>query len=516
VIDDREVSAENDDLDEFARAGVAWGNDNVVLTTVGVDIGSSTSHLMFSKLWLQREAQLLSSRFVVVERRVLYKSPISLTPYRPDGLIDVARLADFVGHAYATAGFDRQDIDTGAVILTGVALERANSRAIAELFAREGGKFVCASAGHILEAILSAHGSGAVELSRRNGNAVLNIDVGGGTTKLTLVVSGKIAGTLAIAVGARLLVFDGAGRIEHLEPSGSVCTRLAGMDVQVGDIVSTDGRRRLGDFMAGLILAASQGQWAELDHQALHLAGSLPVGSVPDAITFSGGVAEFVYGRSSMDYGDLAHELAEAILVRFGVQSIPIVTPNEGIRATVIGASQYSVQLSGSTVFVSDEELLPLRNVPVVRLLEDSPIELNPTSIVEAIVGAAVEMGLNDFAGPVAVAIPWNVTPRHTVIRSLAEALLAFHRSRDHAGLPLIVAIRGDIAATLGSILAEDLAAECGLVILDGLDLEPLDYVDLGEVREPSNVVPVIIKSLVFPGSGTPTGPVSQSEATPF
>src|SRR5712691_13522044 len=67
---------------------VTWALDNVELTTVGVDVGSSTSHLLFAKLHLQRLTQSLSSRFVVVHREVLHRSPILLTPYRPDGLID--------------------------------------------------------------------------------------------------------------------------------------------------------------------------------------------------------------------------------------------------------------------------------------------------------------------------------------------------------------------------------------------------------------------------------------------
>src|SRR3982074_2287928 len=140
---------------------VTWALDNVELTTVGVDVGSSTSHLLFAKLHLQRLTQSLSSRFVVVHREVLHKTPILLTPYRPDGLIDVQALEHFVHAAYAEAGLTPDDIDTGAVILTGAALERANARAVAELFAGAGGKFVCASAGHNLEGILAAPAAGA-------------------------------------------------------------------------------------------------------------------------------------------------------------------------------------------------------------------------------------------------------------------------------------------------------------------------------------------------------------------
>ena len=192
---------------EARTADTIWQVDNVELTTVGIDVGSATSHLMFSHLHLRRRAQGYSTRFVVVERKVLHRSDVLLTPYQADGLIDARALERFIAGAYDAAGLSREDIDAGAVILTGVALERANSRRIAELFADEGGRFVCASAGHNLEALLAAHGSGSVARSA-DGEVVLNIDVGGGTTKYALCADGQVAATMAIWGGARLIVLD--------------------------------------------------------------------------------------------------------------------------------------------------------------------------------------------------------------------------------------------------------------------------------------------------------------------
>src|SRR5262249_16462935 len=80
-----------------------WAADNVDLTTVGIDIGSSTSHLMFARVHLSRLATGLSSRFVVVDRRILWQSPILLTPYLPDFTIDTAKLAAFISRSYAEA-----------------------------------------------------------------------------------------------------------------------------------------------------------------------------------------------------------------------------------------------------------------------------------------------------------------------------------------------------------------------------------------------------------------------------
>src|SRR3954453_2609259 len=200
------VSAEDAAINE-----VAWAADNVELTTVGIDIGSSTSHLMFARVHLQRLSAALSSRFVVVGRKILWQSPILLTPYRGDYTIDVDELAGFIGGCYAYAGIEREQVDSGAIILTGEALKRKNARAIADLFAEESGKFVCASAGHHLEALLAANGSGTVNRSRANKQTILNLDIGGGTCKLSLVQDGEVLGTAAVAIGGGVLVRGGGG-----------------------------------------------------------------------------------------------------------------------------------------------------------------------------------------------------------------------------------------------------------------------------------------------------------------
>src|ERR671935_1898498 len=230
-----------------------WDFDNVELRTVGVDVGSSTSHLLFAHLHLQRLVQSLSSRFVVVERKVLHRSPILLTPYRPDGLIDVEALAEFVLQAYADAGMERSDVDTGAVILTGAALERANARAVADLFAEEGGKFVCASAGHNLEGILAAHGSGAVALSHERGDTLLHVDIGGGTTKLGLLHNGEVLRTAAVHVGGRLVAIDADDRITRIEPSATLVAEQLGIPLELGGKLLPDDRHRLADALVEIL-----------------------------------------------------------------------------------------------------------------------------------------------------------------------------------------------------------------------------------------------------------------------
>src|SRR5439155_16870275 len=232
----------------------AWTADNVELTTVGIDIGSSTLHLMFARVHLQRLSTALSSRFVVVERKILWQSPILLTPYRSDYTIDVDELAGLVGGCYAYAGIEREAVDSGAVILTGEALKRRNARAIADLFSEEAGKFVCASAGHHMECQMAAHGSGAVALSRGHNATLLNVDIGGGTTKFALIENGRILATCAIAVGGRLIVEEDAKGLTRIETPGLEIAKELGIELRLVESLAPADRKRPATRMARLIL----------------------------------------------------------------------------------------------------------------------------------------------------------------------------------------------------------------------------------------------------------------------
>src|SRR5215470_12281813 len=233
---------------------VAWSTDNVELTTVGIDIGSSTSHLMFAQVHLQRLGTALSSRFVVVNRRIIWQSPILLTPYLSDFTIDTDELAGFIGGCYQYADLEPADIDSGAVILTGEAIKRRNARAIADLFSEEAGRFVCASAGHHMECQLSAHGSGAVALSRGHNATLLNVDIGGGTTKFSLIESGRIIASSAIAVGGRLIVEDRKSGLMRIEEPAREVARDLGIALEPGKPLADDDRAKIVARMARLIM----------------------------------------------------------------------------------------------------------------------------------------------------------------------------------------------------------------------------------------------------------------------
>jgi ethanolamine utilization protein EutA len=502
---------------ETALARDQWKVENVELVTVGIDIGSSTSHLMFSRVHLQRLAQFLSSRFVVVERETLWRSPIVLTPYAADTTIDAAALDAFFAECYAEAGLGRDDVDSGAVILTGEALKRRNAQAIAELFADESGRFVCASAGHHLEATMAAHGSGAVALSRTREQPLLHVDVGGGTSKLALISDGEVLATAATAVGGRLVAFAD-GLVTRVEGPAQAVAEHLGLELAVGEPLDESARAALAGALADVLAETIRG---EIESE---LAGTLLVTeppvwpAAPAAISMSGGVAEYVYGRERERFGDLAPELAAAIAQRLagrGAEPLPLLEPPQGIRATVIGASQFSVQVSGSTVSVTDKSVLPKHDLPVLYPGIDLGGELDAEHVADSIVDAARRMDVPQRRSEVAVGFAWRGDPSHARLSALAAGIVAARERSALVGDALIVLLEGDVAQSLGHLLREELGVTAPLICLDGLELREFDYVDIGSVIEPTGVVPVVIKSLLFgaPGGRERRVPAPHAEA---
>lgn len=482
-------------FDEFL-----WKLENVELTTVGVDVGSSTSHLMFSKVHLRRMGQELSSRFVVVNREVLWRSPIMLTPYRPDYSIDAEQLESFFGEAYRQAGLTFDDIDAGAIILTGEALKRKNARAIADLFAAESGKFVCASAGHHLESIMAAHGSGAVDLSRQNKQAILNVDVGGGTTKFSLVQNGEVLHSAAVAVGGRLVARGTDGELVRIEGPAEQAAAAAGIRLTLGEPLSTADEDRLVSTWCDVLVPLIHLETPSGLVDELMLTEPIPGDIQPDAVTFSGGVSEFIYGREPGQFSDLGPALARGIrqTLENGRVRLPMLDPGQGIRATVIGASQFSMQLSGNTIAISEGTQLPLRNLPVLHPRVDLSGEFTSDEVSEAIARSVKRFATDEGIPAVALSFAWRGDPLYQRLRTFADGIVAGLAEAMAEGHPVVLLLDGDIGKTLGNILKAELQVATDVVSIDGLQLKEFDFVDVGEVLYPANAVPVVIKSLLF------------------
>jgi ethanolamine utilization protein EutA len=460
--------------------------DEIQLVSVGIDIGSSTSHLLFSRITLDR----MDTRYIVSAREVLHASNILFTPYVQGEDIDAVALGRFIDNAYEDAGIARGEIDTGALILTGVAARRRNARAIGEVLAAEAGKFVALSAGDSLETLMAAHGSGARTLSE-TGAPVMNVDVGGGTTKVALCEDGEIVGRTALDVGARLIAFDPAGRINRLEPFGAKHLSDAGLAAGLGDALGPEERARLAGVMADRIMEVLSG--GEVPN-LMRLPG-LPHAPQAPRIVVSGGVSEYLESGEPGD--DLGFELARALNGRIAARGWQRVAARQGIRATVVGASQYTVQVSGSTIFLDPQDVLPLRNLAVIAPALPLADEIDVDDCAEAVRDALARLDLS--GAPVAVAVPWQGSASYARLAALARGLVAGLRDTLDAGHPLVLVSDGDIGGLLGMQARSEEHVPGAIVSIDGIRLAEFDFIDIGDVIRATGAAPVVIKSLLFP-----------------
>jgi len=484
-----------------------WAQDNIMLLSVGIDIGSAGTQVIFSRVQLRRLSEDLTSRYFVVDRETVYQSPVALTPYISEKRIDDRAIGGIIDAAYESAGVHPDDVDTGAVILTGEALRRENAKAIAEVLADVGGEFVCAAAGHHMESMLAAYGSGAAKTSHDRGIPLLNIDIGGGTTKLALVEGGNVVHTAAIHLGGRLAVFDAEGRITRLDPGGQRLAALAGCTWNLGETVSEDEIARVTSWMADALVAALTQDSPSGDVESLWLTEPLRSPRASEAsrgvegAMFSGGVGEYVYGRETRDFGDLGLRLGHAIAERIeaGRLPFPLLPAGECIRATALGASEYSVQLSGNTIYLSNPgDLLPRKNLQVLRPPVVFGDVVDPAAVATAIHEHLHRFDVVEGESEIALAFRWRGAPAYSRLAGLARGIVQALPRTIAAARPVFVILDRDIAQTLGALLKEELGIASEVLALDGIALWDFDYIDLGRVRMPSFTVPVTIKSLVF------------------
>jgi ethanolamine utilization protein EutA len=492
----------DDDFDEGPlEDNPLWQQDNIFLSTVGIDIGSSSTQVVFSQVHLERQGEALSSRYVVVERRLLYQSPIFFTPYEGSTEIDARSLGALIDRAYQEADVSPHDVDIGVVLLTGEALRRSNAENIAHVIAHKGGEFLSASAGHHMESNLAAHGSGAVELSGTEASCVLNVDIGGGTTKLALVRNGILEQTAAFHVGGRLLVWDEQRRVIRLEPRAAELLATIGVEVGLGDVLSDDMIQLLGEKLAGTVCQVVRG---ENSPEARWLTDELEIPSDLDTVIFSGGVSEYIADPDADGHNDIGQSLGNQLrqILNERPNDFQIKASSGGIRATALGASEFNIQVSGNTGHLSDPGLLlPKKNMPVIRLAIDAD-ELSVDNLVGRLTQAVIEFDLSDY-DQFALAFEWSGEFDYELLKRFCDAIVAYIESEATSpDKPLYLLFDRDLAQSVGRILTTEYRIERPLLVLDGLRFKEFEFVDLGRIRLPSRTVPVTVKSLIFQSHG--------------
>jgi ethanolamine utilization protein EutA len=322
--------------------------------------------------------------------------------------------------------------------------------------------------------------------------------VGGGTTKLALIDKGTIVGVAAFAVGGRLLATDVDGEWTRADDSARLAAQDLGLATDSAVLADEATRARIAERLAAVAAAYILGDEPDALGAALLLTEPLPRPVQPDAITFSGGVSEYIFGQETQEYGDIAKLLAAALGRALGTRTrLPLIDPGQRIRATVIGASQFTVQVSGKTIYLPDKGVLPVHNVPVVHVGLDLSGAIDGAAIARAIGASLQHMDLAPEAR-VAVAFTFAGDPEYRRILALAQAIMAAVAPSGARDELLLLMIDGDVGKTFGHLLHHELGLKGKLVSIDGVQLQELDFVDVGELIDPPGVVPVVIKSLLF------------------
>jgi ethanolamine utilization protein EutA len=467
------------------------------LTSVGVDIGSSTSHIVFSKIVLEKDTMSRSEKFHIVERRVLHSGPIHLTPFKDSRNIDFERLRDMLLEDYRNAGMKVSDIDTGAVIITGETAKKENAEWIVGALAGEAGKFVAATAGPNFESVLAAYGSGAVTLSAETGEAVMNIDIGGGSSNIAVCKDGHVLATTAVNAGGRLVAFDENNRIVRLEDTGKRLAERLGISLEIGGPITQKAKTRIAGALADSLVDAISGKESSEITSMLMMAKPLEYNGTVDRITFSGGVAEYFYGTEEQRFNDLGSELAQALKERSDALKLPLGKPEHRIRATVIGAGHFSLQVSGSTTFLSSGLVYPIRNLPVItpHITRGRNSEKN---VHDAVVSALNRFDLREGEDPLILAFNDAVRPSYEKLTEFSKGVVSALPVTVKRGMPIMMCFDSDVGNSVGNIMKRETGIANEILSIDEIFLKEGDFVDIGEPIIEGVVVPVVVKTLVF------------------
>ncbi len=496
-------------------------SDSRSMLSVGIDVGTTTTQLVFSRLTLadtSRAGQV--PRIGITDKSVLYQSPITFTPLADRDTIDVTRLTEWVKREYAAAGVDPTQVETGAVIITGETAKKKNADEILRALSGLAGEFVVTVAGPHLESLIAGRGAGAAQYSQKYFCKVTNIDIGGGSANSALFNAGALVTAAAMNYGGRIMEIDHAtGRIRHLADPARAILDDIGLRLAVGDAPALSDLRRFTDRMADLTVELTEGMASPLA-QKLYLTPPSPVSGKGTVLMLSGGIGHYFYSplpiHSVADatlHDDVGPLLAESLRGHAVLQTYETVKPAETLRATVLGASSQTVTLSGSTIW-AEREILPMKNVPVVRpaisvgaelrvgptrgehMAPKPPMAGSPRQIAAAIAEAVRRWDVNPATDNVAIALELDQALDYTLLLQLATGLADYARTLP-AGRPLVAIIERDYAQALGQTV-KAMLPDRPLLVIDQVGLQEGDYIDVGLPLMDGRVVPLSVKTLIF------------------
>ncbi len=475
------------------------------IISVGIDIGTTTTQLVISRLTIENTASgTFVPRVEITDKEVIHRSQIYFTPLLDHDLVNAVAVSKIVETEYLAAGLTPESIDTGAVIITGETAKKENAKAIIDALAGFAGDFVVATAGANLEAIYAGKGSGAALFSAQRHQVVVNIDVGGGTSNYATFHEGKAVDSSCINVGGHLIEFEPHGdRITYISKPALLAIRSTNQRLKVGERVTLPQLRPLVKAMATSVVEVLKTSMHSGLTQELLMTPPLKLEYPIRKVMISGGVADYVYapcGPATMEevtaFGDFGPLLGWELKVSLEAAGFILEKPSETVRATVIGTGTQSVNLSGSTIHLQDGTL-PLRNVMVISPF---PLTVPATAneIAEVIKHEILRLQIDHSQGMVALAMKGPRTMSFADINTLAQGLVAGMEDYLRQDKPLVLVIEADCGKVLGQCINAVAKHPLEVVCIDQIEVEDCDFIDVGKPLMGGRVVPVVLKTLVF------------------
>lgn len=477
--------------------------DKTAILSVGIDVGTSTTQVVFSKLQMDNAGGYFSvPRVAIVDKEVVYKSEVYMTPLKTDVLIDTEALRDIVAAEFRKAGYRPEDTDSGAVIITGESARKENSDAVLKSLSDFAGDFVVSAAGPDMESLIAGKGSGAWQYSMDHHCRVVNLDIGGGTTNVVLFEDGETAARGCLDIGGRLIRMNPQGIITKVSPAAAVMAQAAGVSVSVGDrcdeLKLTAVTRQMAAALNAYLGVGTKDIDAILRQIKTPGSSDFPVPEKVQAVFFSGGVADLIYHESAdtWAYGDIGVLLGRAIRESRLFTDFQKMEPGETIRATVVGAGTYTTTISGSTITYSGD-IFPLKNIPVIKLDEELQEACFAGETEPVIRRIQWILGQND-AERFILAMPGKGDPGYTEMKRAAAAIRQIMDRVQPPGEPILLVIESDIAKAMGQMIRQQPELKRQVVAIDSIHVEDGEYVDMGKPMMNGMVIPVVVKTLIF------------------
>lgn len=477
--------------------------DKTAILSVGIDVGTSTTQVVFSKLQMDNAGGYFSvPRVAIVDKEVVYKSEVYMTPLKTDVLIDTDALRDIVAAEFRKAGYRPEDTDSGAVIITGESARKENSDAVLKSLSDFAGDFVVSTAGPDMESLIAGKGSGAWQYSMDHHCRVANLDIGGGTTNVVLFEDGETLARGCLDIGGRLICMNPQGIITKVSPAAAVMAQAAGVSVSVGDrcdeLKLTAVTRQMAAALNAYLGVGTKDIDAILRQIKTPGSSDFPVPEKVQAVFFSGGVADLIYHESAdtWAYGDIGVLLGRAIRESRLFTDFQKMEPGETIRATVVGAGTYTTTISGSTITYSDD-IFPLKNIPVIKLDEELQEACFAGETEPVIRRIQWVLGQNDEEHFI-LAMPGKRNPGYMEMKRAAASIRQIMDRVQPPGEPILLVIESDIAKAMGQMIRQQPDLKRQVVAIDSIHVEDGEYVDMGKPMMNGMVIPVVVKTLIF------------------